>query len=179
MHTGEKTTKLIHPALILFSSGKYMEEFFLDVKLYLESHVICSNAEIKAFLITDDHRFFRFLFFFSTFGGVFFGMGLRKSLTLGVYCNRLCSCSNRIFVLHSSVQLCATCPVHRSSVQLCASHPVHRPSFFSATVCLSSSPLFFSAAMTTSRLSKYCLDTNVVPLLLNRELWRCVPYNMM
>ena len=60
IHTGDKAPKLIHPALVLFSSEKYMEEFFFDIKLYMESCVICSNSDVEAFLINDDHRFFCF-----------------------------------------------------------------------------------------------------------------------
>ena len=57
MHTGKNASKLLHPALVLFSE-KYLQEFFFDVKL--EACVICSAADAEAFLITDDHQFFRF-----------------------------------------------------------------------------------------------------------------------
>lgn len=59
---GEGSPKELYPALTLFSSEKYMDEFFSDIKIYMESCMICSELKAKAFLITDDHRFFRFLF---------------------------------------------------------------------------------------------------------------------
>lgn len=59
---GEGSPKEIYPALTLFSSEKYMSEFFFDIKIYMESCLICSELKAKAFLITDDHRFFRFFF---------------------------------------------------------------------------------------------------------------------
>ena len=57
---GERSPKEIYPALTLFSSEKYLNEFFFDIKIYMESCLICSELKARAFLITDDHRFFRF-----------------------------------------------------------------------------------------------------------------------
>ena len=59
-HIEKKKEKLIHPALSLFSSDRYLDEFFMDIKLYMEACVVCSDSDAEAFLITDDHRFFRF-----------------------------------------------------------------------------------------------------------------------
>ena len=39
---GEGSPKEIYPALTLFSSEKYMNEFFLDIKIYMESCIVCS-----------------------------------------------------------------------------------------------------------------------------------------
>ena len=55
-----KGKRLIYPGIALFSSKKAAEEFFWDIKLYMES---CStpNSATEALLITNDkHHFFRF-----------------------------------------------------------------------------------------------------------------------
>ena len=57
MHFGDKVPKEVHHALILFSSEWY-QEFFLDVKLYMESCQLCSEYSAEAFLITDDLSIF-------------------------------------------------------------------------------------------------------------------------
>ena len=57
---GERSSKVIYPALTLFSSEKYLNEFFFDIKIYMELCLIWSELKARAFLITDDHRFFRF-----------------------------------------------------------------------------------------------------------------------
>ena len=55
-----KDKRLVYPGIALFSSKKAAEEFFWDIKLYMEA---CStpNSAAEALLITNDkHHFFCF-----------------------------------------------------------------------------------------------------------------------